>query len=81
MTGEAYPPEPEVRNLGTVIGSSFASCEACGFRRIGQGRAAWLATRAAARRHVAYSGHAVVVSCANVYTYAPAEPVRRLAHL
>lgn len=66
-------PEPwPVATVGAVTATTSADCTDCPWHRAGQGRDGWLAARAAAMRHVAGEGHAVVVSVQNAYTYAPA---------
>ena len=77
----AFHPDPAVTLLGG-IGASSAYCPECDWTRTATGRSAWLALRAAGRRHVTGTGHPLLVKVEHTYTYALVGPRRpQGAHL
>lgn len=58
-----------VATLAVNTGPTTASCTDCAWTRTGEGRRAWLAARAAARRHARVLGHQVVIGVVTFHTY------------
>jgi hypothetical protein len=58
-----------VTTLAVNTGPATASCTECPWTRTGEGRKAWLAARAAARRHARVLGHQVVIGVVMFHTY------------
>ena len=81
--GPAVTARPAPPNVdGVETGATFrafplASCSGCDWSRSEVDASAWLAIRAAARRHVAATGHVVDAAVTTAYRYRRVGPVRR----
>jgi hypothetical protein len=75
MTDLPAPNVDGVRTVSTVRSAPEASCSECLWDRVGAVGAQWLPIRAAARRHVASTGHTVLAGVRTSHLYAP-EPDR-----
>lgn len=58
-----------VQTAAVTKAAVSGACESCDWSRTGAGASAWLSARAAARRHVATTGHVAFVITATRYVY------------
>lgn len=67
----------EVETIDTARDAPYAGCTVCSWRRDPDDGLGFLALRAAARRHVASTGHPTVAGVRSSYLYAPRVAGRR----
>lgn len=75
MIARAAAPARAVETGAHWQQGAAAICRGCRWSRGGDRDPAWLAIRAAARRHVATTGHHVWVTVTQAYAYRPADPL------
>lgn len=75
MIARAAAPPRQVETGAHWTQTPDARCRGCRWFRTSEAGTDWLAIRAAARRHVATTGHHVWVTVTQAYAYRPADPL------